>query len=129
MPTGVVLRLFEAGLGHAHQGAAAFGAHDDFERHRPDRIACVIEGVLVLQVVGGFDGEALRHHVAFADVAPTENLETLRVEVRVEARLHLVARVIELAPIGEHVTEVVTAAGWAPPRFEKLDMDLDIAAG
>jgi hypothetical protein len=27
------------------------------------------------------------------------------------------------------VTEVVTAAGWAPPRFEKLDMDLDIAAG
>jgi SAM-dependent methyltransferase len=29
----------------------------------------------------------------------------------------------------EHVTEVFTAAGWAPPRFEKLDMDLDIAAG
>ncbi len=29
----------------------------------------------------------------------------------------------------EHVTEVVTAAGWAPPHFEKLDMDLDIAAG
>jgi hypothetical protein len=28
----------------------------------------------------------------------------------------------------DHVTEVVTAAGWAP-RFEKLDMDLDIAAG
>ena len=28
-----------------------------------------------------------------------------------------------------HVTEVVTAAGWAPPRFEKLDMELDIAAG
>lgn len=28
-----------------------------------------------------------------------------------------------------HVTDVVTAAGWAPPRFEKLDMDLDIAAG
>jgi hypothetical protein len=28
----------------------------------------------------------------------------------------------------EHVTEVLTAAGWAPPRFEKLDMDLDIAA-
>ena len=25
--------------------------------------------------------------------------------------------------------EVLTAAGWAPPRFEKLDMDLDIAAG
>ena len=29
----------------------------------------------------------------------------------------------------EHVTEVLTAAGWAPPRFGKLDMDLDIAAG
>lgn len=29
----------------------------------------------------------------------------------------------------EHVTEVLTAAGWQPPRFEKLDMDLDIAAG
>ena len=29
----------------------------------------------------------------------------------------------------EHVTEVLTAAGWAPLRFEKLDMDLDIAAG
>jgi len=29
----------------------------------------------------------------------------------------------------EHVTEVLTAAGWAPPRFEKLDLDLDIAAG
>jgi SAM-dependent methyltransferase len=29
----------------------------------------------------------------------------------------------------DHVTEVVTAAGWAPPRFQKLDMDLDIAAG
>jgi len=29
----------------------------------------------------------------------------------------------------EHVTEVLSAAGWAPPRFEKLDMDLDIAAG
>src|SRR3974390_3292178 len=29
----------------------------------------------------------------------------------------------------EHVTEVLTAAGWAPPRFEKLDMVLDIAAG
>jgi SAM-dependent methyltransferase len=28
-----------------------------------------------------------------------------------------------------HVTEVLTASGWAPPRFEKLDMDLDIAAG
>jgi len=29
----------------------------------------------------------------------------------------------------DHVTDIVTAAGWAPPRFEKLDMDLDIAAG
>jgi len=29
----------------------------------------------------------------------------------------------------EHVTEVLIAAGWAPPHFEKLDMDLDIAAG
>jgi SAM-dependent methyltransferase len=29
----------------------------------------------------------------------------------------------------DHVTEVLTAAGWAKPRFEKLDMDLDIAAG
>jgi SAM-dependent methyltransferase len=29
----------------------------------------------------------------------------------------------------EHVTEVLTATGWAVPRFEKLDMDLDIAAG
>ena len=28
-----------------------------------------------------------------------------------------------------HVTKVLTASGWAPPRFEKLDMDLDIAAG
>jgi SAM-dependent methyltransferase len=28
-----------------------------------------------------------------------------------------------------HVTEVLTASGWAPPRFEKLDVDLDIAAG
>jgi hypothetical protein len=28
-----------------------------------------------------------------------------------------------------HVTEVLTEAGWAPPRFEKLDLDLDIAAG
>ena len=25
----------------------------------------------------------------------------------------------------DHVTEVLTAAGWTPPRFEKLDMDLD----
>ena len=29
----------------------------------------------------------------------------------------------------DHVTEVLTASGWAAPRFEKLDMDLDIAAG
>ena len=29
----------------------------------------------------------------------------------------------------ERVTEVLTAAGWAAPRFEKLDLDLDIAAG
>jgi len=29
----------------------------------------------------------------------------------------------------EHVSEVLTAAGWAPPRFETLDIDLDIAAG
>ncbi|MDE2496359.1 MAG: class I SAM-dependent methyltransferase [Xanthomonadaceae bacterium] len=29
----------------------------------------------------------------------------------------------------EHVTEVLTAGGWTPPHFEKLDMDLDIAAG
>ena len=28
-----------------------------------------------------------------------------------------------------HVTEILTAAGWTAPRFEKLDMDLDIAAG
>jgi len=28
-----------------------------------------------------------------------------------------------------HVTDVLTASGWAPPRFEKLDVDLDIAAG
>jgi len=27
------------------------------------------------------------------------------------------------------VTHVLTAAGWAPPRFDKLDTDLDIAAG
>jgi SAM-dependent methyltransferase len=27
------------------------------------------------------------------------------------------------------VREVLTAAGWAPPRLEKLDLDLDIAAG
>jgi len=29
----------------------------------------------------------------------------------------------------KRVTEVLTASGWAPPRFEKLDADLDIAAG
>lgn len=29
----------------------------------------------------------------------------------------------------EYVTEVLTAGGWTPPRFEKLDTDLDIAAG
>jgi SAM-dependent methyltransferase len=29
----------------------------------------------------------------------------------------------------DHVTEVFTASGWTTPRFEKLDMDLDIAAG
>ena len=29
----------------------------------------------------------------------------------------------------DHVTEVLTAAGWTAPRFEKLDVDLDIAAG
>jgi len=28
-----------------------------------------------------------------------------------------------------HTTAVLTAAGWAPPRIEKLDLDLDIAAG
>ncbi len=28
-----------------------------------------------------------------------------------------------------HVAEVLAAAGWAAPRFEKLDVDLDIAAG
>ena len=28
-----------------------------------------------------------------------------------------------------HVTEVLTASGRAPPRFERLDMSLDIAAG
>jgi SAM-dependent methyltransferase len=27
------------------------------------------------------------------------------------------------------VSEVLTAAGWAPPHFERLDIDLDIAAG
>jgi SAM-dependent methyltransferase len=29
----------------------------------------------------------------------------------------------------EYVTQVLTDAGWAPPQFEKLDLDLDIAAG
>ena len=29
----------------------------------------------------------------------------------------------------ERVTEVLTAAGWAAPRLEKLDLNLDIAAG
>jgi SAM-dependent methyltransferase len=29
----------------------------------------------------------------------------------------------------EYVSAVLTAAGWAAPRFEKLDRDLDIAAG
>jgi len=29
----------------------------------------------------------------------------------------------------QRVSDVLTAAGWAPPRFEKLDCDLDIAAG
>jgi SAM-dependent methyltransferase len=29
----------------------------------------------------------------------------------------------------EHVTEVLTASGWTRPRFEMLDIDLDIAAG
>jgi hypothetical protein len=27
------------------------------------------------------------------------------------------------------VAEVLTAAGWAQPRLERLDLDLDIAAG
>jgi SAM-dependent methyltransferase len=29
----------------------------------------------------------------------------------------------------QRVTRVLTAAGWAPPQFERLDRDLDIAAG
>jgi SAM-dependent methyltransferase len=29
----------------------------------------------------------------------------------------------------ERVSEVLAAAGWAPPRLDKLDLDLDIAAG
>jgi len=29
----------------------------------------------------------------------------------------------------QYVTGVLAAAGWAPPRFDMLDLDLDIAAG
>jgi SAM-dependent methyltransferase len=29
----------------------------------------------------------------------------------------------------QRVSEVLTAAGWAPPQFDTLDLDLDIAAG
>ena len=29
----------------------------------------------------------------------------------------------------ERVSEVLTAAGWAPPRLNKPDLDLDIIAG
>jgi len=29
----------------------------------------------------------------------------------------------------QHVSKILTAAGWTPPRFEKLDLNLDIAAG
>ena len=29
----------------------------------------------------------------------------------------------------QRVSQILTAAGWAPPRLEKLDLDLDIAAG
>jgi hypothetical protein len=29
----------------------------------------------------------------------------------------------------DRVREILTAAGWAPPRFEALDVELDIAAG
>jgi len=29
----------------------------------------------------------------------------------------------------QRVSESLTAAGWAPPRLAKLDLDLDIAAG
>src|SRR3974377_1551254 len=32
-------------------------------------------------------------------------------------------------PDRDHGTQVLTAAGWAPPRFETLRHDLDIAAG
>jgi hypothetical protein len=29
----------------------------------------------------------------------------------------------------QRVSQVLTAAGWAPPRLDKLDLKLDIAAG
>jgi hypothetical protein len=29
----------------------------------------------------------------------------------------------------QRVSQVLTAAGWAPPRLDKLDLDLDIAVG
>jgi hypothetical protein len=29
----------------------------------------------------------------------------------------------------QRVCEVLTAAGWASPRLDKLDLDLDVAAG
>jgi hypothetical protein len=29
----------------------------------------------------------------------------------------------------QRISQVLTAAGWAPPRLDKLDLDLDIAAG
>jgi hypothetical protein len=29
----------------------------------------------------------------------------------------------------QRVSEVLTAAGWAAPRLDKLDLDLDVAAG
>src|SRR5258707_14514629 len=29
----------------------------------------------------------------------------------------------------QRVSEILVAAGWAPPHLEKLDLDLDIAAG
>ena len=29
----------------------------------------------------------------------------------------------------QRVSQVLTATGWAPPRLDKLDLDLDIAAG
>ena len=35
-----------------------------------------------------------------------------------------------MSAVSRHlVSEVLTAAGWAAPRFDKLDLDLDIAAG